>query len=191
MTRTEVLVVEARQYEHEGARIIVPVLIGYTDEIRKIKETVTVSPASDRGSWTKERLVENARQSNPEMADIVESLVAGLDGLGLSAQGLPSCVNYGIEHGQDFLALLALYPRSIYLNVAKVGYSKLSPEAFTKWKSEVNHIARFYNEDSLSEPSNKGALGPHYDVLSGKVKTFVNVISALKVEIEKAFATSV
>jgi hypothetical protein len=190
MTLSEVLVVEARQYEHGGARIILPVLIGYRDEIRKIKQTVTVSPASDRPLWTKDRLIENARQDDPEAADIVESLVAGLDGLGLGIRGLPSCVNYGIDCGQDFLALLALYPKNIYLNVAKDGYSRLSPEGFASWKSEVNNIARFYKEDSLSEPSNKGALGPHYNVLSGKVDTFVKAISAIKVKIEKTFAVS-
>ena len=190
MKCAEVLVVEARQFEHGGARIIVPVLIGYTDQIRKIKETVTISPVSDRPLWTKDKLIESARQQDPEAADIVESLVAGLDELGLGVRGLPSCVNYGIDRGQDFLALLALYPKNIYLNVAKDGYSRLSPEGFTKWKSEVNSIARFYKEDSLSEPSNKGALGPHYTVLSGKVETFVKAISDVKVEIEKALATS-
>jgi hypothetical protein len=190
MRRAEVLVVEARQYEHGGARIIVPVLIGYTDQIRKIKETVTVSLASDKPLWTKEKLIESARRDDPKAADILESLVSGLDGLGLGERGLPSCVNYGIDRGQNFLALVTLYPKGMWLNVAKDGYSKLGAEVFTRWKSEINQIARFYKEDSLSEPSNKGALGPHYEVLSGKVEAFVTAISAIKVEIEKTFSIS-
>jgi hypothetical protein len=35
----------------------------------------------------------------------------------------------------------------------------------------------------------KGNLGPHYDVLSGKVETFVNAISDIKARIEKALGT--
>jgi hypothetical protein len=120
------------------------------------------------------------------MANIIESIATGLDGLGLSTRGLPSCVNYGIERGQDFFALVALYPKNIWLNIAKDGYSRLASDRFTKWKSDMNQVARFYKEDSLAEPSNKGALGPHYEVLAGKVEPFIKAIAAIKEDIERA-----
>jgi hypothetical protein len=44
MERSEVLIVEARQYELEGIRIVVPMLFGYTEQARKIKKTVTTTP---------------------------------------------------------------------------------------------------------------------------------------------------
>jgi hypothetical protein len=120
----------------------------------------------------------------------VESLIAGLDGLGLATKGFPSCVKYGIEREQDFIALIILDPKSIWLEVSKSGYSKLSPEYFTRWKREVNDVASCYKEDSLSEPSPKGALGPHYEALSGRVHALVKAISNIKTEIERAFAKS-
>jgi hypothetical protein len=189
MIRAEVLVVEARQYKHADATIIVPVLIGYTDQIRKIKQTVTISPASEKALWTREGLIENARQSGPEVADIVERLINGLNGLGMGVRGLPTGINYGIERGPEFIALATLTSTSVWMNVVKAGWSNLNPEAFTRWKREVNHIARFYKEDGLSDPTNKGALGAHFDVLSGKVDAFVEAISDIKAQIEQAFAT--
>jgi len=42
MERTEVLIVEAKQYEKNGLRIIVPRLFGYTEQARRIKKKTTV-----------------------------------------------------------------------------------------------------------------------------------------------------
>jgi hypothetical protein len=188
MTRAEVLVVEARQYEHSGARIIVPVLIGYSDEIRKIKETVVIRPASDRPLWTKDRLIESVKERAADEATIVESLTEELDELGLVTRGLPSGVNYGIEIGQHFIALVTLLHDRFYLNVTKNGYSRLSSEWFTRWKRSLDGVVHCYKEDALSEASNKGALMPRYGLLSGKVDAFTKEISAIKAEIERAFA---
>ena len=51
MDRAEVLIVEAKQFEHDGDPIVVPSLYGYTEEARRIKKTVTVRSASERRSW--------------------------------------------------------------------------------------------------------------------------------------------
>jgi hypothetical protein len=53
MERSEVLIVEARQYEDGGTRIVVPSLFGYTEEARRVKRTVTVS-SQKRMKWDKE-----------------------------------------------------------------------------------------------------------------------------------------
>ena len=53
MERSEVLIVEARQYLHEGVRIVVPVLFGYTEEARQVKRTVTVRSGPSR-TWDEE-----------------------------------------------------------------------------------------------------------------------------------------
>ncbi len=50
MERSEVLIVEARQYEDSGSRIVVPSLFGYTEEARRVKRTVTVSSQA-RKKW--------------------------------------------------------------------------------------------------------------------------------------------
>jgi hypothetical protein len=49
MEQTEVLVVEARQYEWQGQRVVVPVLFGYTEQARMAKRSV--APASPRKKW--------------------------------------------------------------------------------------------------------------------------------------------
>ncbi|MCY2927128.1 MAG: hypothetical protein NT031_17185 [Planctomycetota bacterium] len=48
MERTEVLLVEARQYTKDGMRVVVPTLFGYTEEARMVKRTVTVSRPSGK-----------------------------------------------------------------------------------------------------------------------------------------------
>jgi len=59
MERSEVLIVEARQYQHEGTRIVVPTLFGYTEEARQVKRTVTVTSGSRR-KWDQESFFADA-----------------------------------------------------------------------------------------------------------------------------------
>lgn len=42
MERAEVLLVEARQHEYDGKRIVAPTLFGYTEEARQVKRTISV-----------------------------------------------------------------------------------------------------------------------------------------------------
>lgn len=53
MERSEVLLVEARQYSYNGSRIVVPTLFGYTEEARSVKRIVTVTTAGSRTKWDK------------------------------------------------------------------------------------------------------------------------------------------
>lgn len=61
MERTEVLVVEAKQYQRNGTKIIVPRLFGYTEEARRIKRSVTVKPGY-RIQWNEEKFLQQARE---------------------------------------------------------------------------------------------------------------------------------
>ena len=61
----------------------------------------------------------------------------------------------------------------------------MDPGKFMNWKQEVNKIASFHKAESLSEPSNKGALAPDYSILSGKIEPFVGVVADMKAEIER------
>jgi len=60
MERTEVLIVEARQYEHNKMRVVVPSLFGYTEEARRIKKTITVTTDSRR-KWDEDSFFNDAR----------------------------------------------------------------------------------------------------------------------------------
>lgn len=48
MERTEVLIVEAKQYLCDNTKVVVPVLFGYTEQARLVKKSVTVNMASSR-----------------------------------------------------------------------------------------------------------------------------------------------
>ena len=53
MERSEILLVEAKQFEKNGSRIVVPTLFGYTEEARRIKRTVNISSGLPRRKWDK------------------------------------------------------------------------------------------------------------------------------------------
>jgi len=59
MERSEVLLVELRQFERDGVRIVVPSLFGYTEEARQVKRTVTVASVSRR-KWDRASFFEAA-----------------------------------------------------------------------------------------------------------------------------------
>jgi hypothetical protein len=61
MERSEVLLVEGRQYEYKGMKIISPVLFGYTEEARRIKRAVTVTSTQKR-QWDKDSFFNDARE---------------------------------------------------------------------------------------------------------------------------------
>lgn len=50
MERSEILIVEARQYLHEGIRIVTPTLFGYTEEARQVKKSVSIK-TGQRKKW--------------------------------------------------------------------------------------------------------------------------------------------
>ena len=54
MERTEVCLVEARQFIQNGLRVVVPTLWGYTEQARRIKKTVTLKKSGERRAWNEE-----------------------------------------------------------------------------------------------------------------------------------------
>ncbi len=65
MERSEMLIVEAKQYIKDGLKIVVPSLFGYTEQARMIKKTVTVKKTA-RKKWNEqlyfEKLLETTNQ---------------------------------------------------------------------------------------------------------------------------------
>ena len=60
MERSEVLLVEARQYEREGLKVVVPVLFGYTEEARMVKKPPRPPPPGRR-KWDEVSFFEELR----------------------------------------------------------------------------------------------------------------------------------
>jgi len=65
LERSEVLLVEARQYEYEGTKIVTPLLFGYTEEARKVKRTVSITTGQGR-KWDKESFFNDAKEKLSE-----------------------------------------------------------------------------------------------------------------------------
>jgi hypothetical protein len=59
MERTEVCLVEAKQFENHGTRVVVPTLWGYTEQARRVKKTVTVQRSGARRIWNEESFRED------------------------------------------------------------------------------------------------------------------------------------
>ena len=60
MERSEVLLVEIRQFESKGHRVVVPMLFGYTEEARRIKRTANEERPSRR-AWNRDSFLAEAR----------------------------------------------------------------------------------------------------------------------------------
>lgn len=61
MDRTEVCLVEARQFQRGDVHVVVPTLWGYTERARRIKKTVTVQKSGGRrGTWNFESFKNDA-----------------------------------------------------------------------------------------------------------------------------------
>jgi len=70
---TELYVVEARQYELNGQRIVAPRVFGYTEEARAIKVNRRDSDKGKRKIWTEKDYFEAARTScSPEVVAAIE-----------------------------------------------------------------------------------------------------------------------
>jgi hypothetical protein len=78
MESSEVLLVEARQYERDGMRVIVPSLFGFTEQARRVKKTVTVTSRETR-PWDWNRFEADARGkglADAELGSIKNLLLA-------------------------------------------------------------------------------------------------------------------
>lgn len=66
MERSEVLLVEAKQYTDGKVKLVVPQLFGYTEQARMIKKTVTVqkSQSEKRRKWNEETYFVDARENH-------------------------------------------------------------------------------------------------------------------------------
>ena len=81
MERTEVLLVEARQYESSGRRIVVPTLFGFTEQARLAKRTAVEHARTGRRQWNEESFFAQAAQSisTDQVAALQSVLKTGRD----------------------------------------------------------------------------------------------------------------
>jgi hypothetical protein len=82
MERTEVLIIEARQFCHGDLKVLVPTLFGYTEQARRIKRTVAVDPpGASRRKWDRLSILQSLeQQNNPRRLANVKELLTLADG---------------------------------------------------------------------------------------------------------------
>lgn len=88
MERSEVLLVEARQYEHKGNKIIIPTLFGFTEEARQVKKTVSIT-TGQRRKWDKESFFNEAKRR------LTENQVSAIKQLFDKSQELKCEISWG------------------------------------------------------------------------------------------------
>jgi hypothetical protein len=75
MERSEVLLVEARQYDLNGQRVVAPMLFGYTEQARQVKRSVTVNTVGSRKKWDRSLFMAEANSRlTAQEAKIIDDL---------------------------------------------------------------------------------------------------------------------
>jgi hypothetical protein len=109
MERSEVLLVEARQYFHGGSKIVVPALFGYTEEARLVKRKVSVKSSASRKRWDRASyFADAASKLTPQQVIAVESLLEFCLSLGCEVTW-----GTGIQKGSFNAKEPLICPRSI------------------------------------------------------------------------------
>lgn len=76
MERSEVLLVEARQYLWQNTRVLVPTLFGHTEQARQVKRTVTVTTGASRKKWDRASFFADAESRLvPEDVKVMQTLL--------------------------------------------------------------------------------------------------------------------
>jgi len=179
MERTEVLIVEAKQYDKEGVRIIVPRLFGYTEEARRIKKTVTVV-SGGRRTWNETDFLEDAKERlTASESEAVKRLLNFVRSKGYEIKW-----GSGKETGSFNVVASNLFPKSV-IGVSSDGKLWLNFGAL-----EGNDLSESFRDAfaeavkqklAVSLPSDLSRKYPSVDIKiwGPKVEDFINLFSEL------------
>ena len=74
MERSEVLLVEACQFLHEGLKVVVPNLFGFTEEARQVKKTISVVTGPKK-KWNRDSFFQDAAERlEPNQLDAIKKI---------------------------------------------------------------------------------------------------------------------
>jgi len=161
MERSEILLVEARLFEKDGNKIVVPTLFGYTEEARRVKRAINISTGSTRRKWDETSFFKDASSK------IDQYSIEALRKLYTYCESTKCMIRWGtgVSNGSFSLVCESICPRSIFI-VWSNGSMQLnfgwlngneSAEAFRdKFKELVSQRLGFdipENYESKSPPS--------------------------------------
>lgn len=197
-------VVELRFFEDGGKHVVVPVTLLRTRELGRhtvvvevkggaaadINVSVTEGEAGvipttrtvskQEPPLTKDAFLVRARTALPaEKFGTVQTIVAGLDQLGLATKGTPTTWQYGVPGSASFLGLAMLGDSYLWCQIPARLRALLGGERFVECKRILNGVAPFYRPEDVEDPAKVNALTPHYDAIVGKEQEFIQAISAV------------
>lgn len=179
MERSEVLIVEARQYEYEGTKIVTPVLFGFTEEARQVKKTVSVT-TGQRKKWDKESFFNDAR--GRLKVDEVNSIKLLLD----KSQELKGELSWGT--GKTCGSFSTKWPHlgaNTVFSVYSDGRLTINFGNFDKNSKQHDFLAllkdKLVNELGFSVPEDYERRYPSYQIeeWSVKIKELLNVLALI------------
>lgn len=143
MERTEVLIVEAKQYKKENTKIVVPLLFGYTEQARMVKKSVTVKTSSTK-KWDEQSFYSALEKNSPNQSEIAKSLMK----FGLSVTGRNIEWGSGKERGSFTARLVVAGHRLSLFSVYTTGEFSINFGWNDKKLSEIsdNLSEKFRNE---------------------------------------------
>jgi hypothetical protein len=107
MERSEVLIVEAKQFELDGVRVVAPALFGYTEQARLIKKTITITSARQ---WNEDEFfLEMRKNVNESEALIIRKFYDFCQNRGFSIKW-----GKGQVTGSLNVAIPRVFPKSIF-----------------------------------------------------------------------------
>lgn len=163
--------VELEFYKHPDYEILIPKIFGV--EVRKDPPSPIPTPP-----MTDDRLIELIRDKHsPDIAKLAEELIAKLKSLELSSRGDRASMTYGVGADGEFYPLVSLYATNIWFSFTKKVNDSLGPDHVKEFKQKLNNIGKFFKPEEVSDPTNKGALGPDYNILRDKLDSFVSAVS--------------
>lgn len=109
MERSEVLLVEARQYELNKQRVVAPMLFGYTEQARQVKRFVTVNTPGAKKKWDMSSFMAEVRSKlGDQHADIIETIHKDFQDIGYDISW-----GSGVKTGSFGIQAQNICPRSL------------------------------------------------------------------------------
>lgn len=145
MERTEVLIVEAKQYKKENTKIVVPLLFGYTEQARMVKKSVTVTTSSSK-KWNEQTFFTALKNATPNQIENAQLLMK----FGLSVTGRNIEWGAGKERGSFTARLVVANKRFSMFSVYTTGefsinfgwnsqkLDELNENLSEKYRKEIN-----------------------------------------------------
>ncbi len=180
MERSEVLLVEARQYEYNGTRIVTPILFGYTEEARQVKKTVSVTKGQ-RKKWDKELFFKDAKDK------LTESEVAAIYNIYDKCQSLKAELSWGTGKANgSFSVKWPQLGRYSVFTLFSEGTLTINFGSFNKGEEELAFIDFLKNElvdrlgFSFPEDYRRRYSNFKVSVWGGKVNEFSNILEFIQ-----------